>query len=372
MRGAALAIVVSLLLGCVHGQIRTFSIEPLGALEVELPRDWTVQTIREAWPPEAERADERITWRIEPPRGIELVLQISPLPADDGGRENPARIARRLDHIRASLAETSVEAELPTREIAGPGCHASFISATDRTVDQPGPDEFKYVDLGVADVGALILTFTSLSNQLPGPERAQALEIVRRARFVPSPGGLAWAATIAPNHPAILELPGHEWQVELDLPSYKLEKLEFRNPSVARLFGSDSASGVLVSAIMEPAELGESAMDHREWAYRENPFYRSEASPRRWQVGDRAFIEFTIAHPEMPGEEWQQTNRFVHLVHDGVWIRIHLSKIGFRPADEKLFDAVSDSLRIRDPSAPDRPEPVWDAALAIRRSQLRP
>src|SRR5262245_62002403 len=254
------ALIALLPSGCAHRRgLQSFELEPLGQIEFELPRGWSASEIHEG---------DRTTYRIEPGHGIELLLQLSPL-FPKKGVSTRAAVRDFTEEIRDGLAETSVEPELRVEEIAGPGCRAAYVSASDATLSGAAPGQFKYIDQGAADLGAFALGFTLLTNDRGGAGRAQALEIVRLARWLPSPGGLEWASTIAPTEPAVLSLPGRPWRLELDLPGYKLEELEFRDPQRARFLGTNRETGIIASAMLEPAQPGWTAVQYREWDCRE-------------------------------------------------------------------------------------------------------
>lgn len=57
-----------------------------------------------------------------------------------------------------------------------------------------------------------------------------------------------------------------------------------------------------------------------------------------------ALLEFQLADP--PGEPASYKSLNASLVHDGVWVDVHISKGSFKPEDQALFEAVLGSVRI--------------------------
>jgi hypothetical protein len=327
-------------LGCAQSGPRTFELGPHGWLELAIPDGWSAAT---------QVGDSGLMiHRIQPDDGSELLLQVSALAPLE--RETPAAFAEHFVRFAArELAETAVEGDLPIKELVGPGCRASYVSATDRNVDQPRPGEYRHIDQGAGDLGAFPMTFTLLTNDPVAPERAQALEIIRFARYLPSAQAAAWAQEHALIEPAILAVPGRPWRIELDLPGYALEQVEFSTRrTMVRLFANHPETGVITSAFLEPDANGWTAVQYREWSCgRAIEFCKTNVT--RSERGNLALIDYDVLPP--PGEsgtEWTQRVRHVYLIHDGYWVDVHISKLAFEPADAALFDAISDSIRIRD------------------------
>ena len=114
---------------------------------------------------------------------------------------------------------------------------------------------------------------------------------------------------------------------------------------------------MVVSAFLEPAQPGWTAVDYREWSCSEKKKLEGPRRTRFCQIdvarAERdgiALLEYKVEVdvPEgAPVDSLTQTNRHAFLVRDGVWVDVHLSKMGFEPADAALFDTVLDSIRIR-------------------------
>src|SRR5262245_58659833 len=130
---AALALLAS---GCAHRGLQSFELDPLGQVELPLPPGWSAREVQEG---------DLTIYRIEPGHGVDLLLQISPVFPKEGVASR-VFVRDLAEQIREGLAETSVEPELRVQELAGPGCRAAYVSASDGTVTAPTPGQYKYID----------------------------------------------------------------------------------------------------------------------------------------------------------------------------------------------------------------------------------
>src|SRR5262245_30108708 len=128
-----------------------------GRLQVQLPEGWKATT----QPPEA---DGGSAMRIRPDAATPLELLMTPVPVT-GDEEAIAQALRdAVEEAAKGVKETSVEKDLPIRELAGAECQTLYFTATDRTVENPTGGDFKYLTQGAASVGRFLVTFTILTN----------------------------------------------------------------------------------------------------------------------------------------------------------------------------------------------------------------
>jgi len=336
-----IAVCVLLLPAAAAAEERYFSVGPWGVLGIELPEGWTAE------PQGAEEAGGAALL-VRPAREIPLLVMLTPFPVPG----NPALLAgsleQRIDEGLQEVREIALEKEVPTRVLEGPGYRFVYVSVTDSTVEVPTEDDFKYMDQGLGVVGGLLVTFTLLTNVADAPERDQALEALRSARHL-APGS-PWRT---PEGAVRLWYPGKDWQLVLDLPGYEMPPLELSEQADAvRLEGSNPSSGMRFTLFLEKAEEGWSAADNRKhyWkSIRENlPMRRKDV--QRYEKGSAAILEFVV--PEIEGVPLDHKSLNLFLVRDGVWIDLHLSKDGFEPEDQALFDAVAGSVRFEDGPPP--------------------
>lgn len=94
--------------------------------------------------------------------------------------------------IRASLMKAGdaelpncVEKSLDIHDFKGPEASGAYYSVTDKQLPpaQPKPDDYKFLTQGYAKLAGMVLKFRVLSNQVPGEEKNDALEMIKSARF---------------------------------------------------------------------------------------------------------------------------------------------------------------------------------------------
>ncbi len=82
----------------------------------------------------------------------------------------------------------AVEKTADIHDLTGPEVSGNYFSLTDGKIsaDKPKPGEYKYLTVGYAKLGDLVLILRVVSNR-NGEEKAQALEMIRMARLTPAP-----------------------------------------------------------------------------------------------------------------------------------------------------------------------------------------
>jgi hypothetical protein len=339
---AVLGFITSILLSTLPASadlhLRTFPLGQWGQFGIELPEGWTAV----AQGPEASGG---AAIRIAPGRDVPLVLLMTPVPAATRSEEElDAAVAKLAEEVKQHIAQVAVESELTVRELRSDHCHARYVSATDKTVEKPTATDFKYVDQGGAAVGRLLVTFTILTNVKDAPERAQALEIVRSASH-----GRPRTPWLTPEGGVALSYPGKTWKLKMDLPGYDIEPTQLKEGGKGvRLSGYNKATGMIITAFLEEAHPGWTAVDHREDAWktmqRASPMDRQDV--KRSERGSMALLEMFV--PSYQGQQTNQKHVNAYLVRDGVWIDVHLSKPGFKDADVALFEKVLGSVKLVD------------------------
>jgi hypothetical protein len=146
-----------------------------------------------------------------------------------------------------------------------------------------------------------------------------------------------------------LSYPGKAWKLAMDLPGFEVDPFQVKPGGKGiRLTARNAATGMIVSAFLEDAHPGWTAVEHREDAWKT----MQEASPmdrqdvKRSERGGMALLEMRV--PTYWGREVNQQNVNAYLVRDGVWADVHLSKVGFKEADRALFEKVLASVRLVD------------------------
>lgn len=189
--------------------------------------------------------------------------------------------------------------------------------------------------------------------------------------------GLAGAAS-AQHHGedprAMLELqhvalPDQPWCLELKIPGGTSRDIDELKPDgrALRIQGSNEKTGLTVSAWIVPippdgwVTEGSGASARRRLLtpaeFRDLALKRSPAAtlpparaPTLTQSATKASYEYEA--PPFPDAPFVMHHLYVFFVHGDRWIDIHVSKTGFRPADQPSFDAIRTDARILEPFQP--------------------
>ena len=306
-----------------------FSLGQWGVIAFDLPGGWTAR-----W--QDEKAEGGPAIRVQPPSDepFSLLMTPGPHPGDTKAIEQKARDV--VEATAKKLQEVAVEKRLRLQDIQGKGMRGYYVSVTDKTVTTPTAEDFKYMDQGIAVVGRLMLTFTSLTNVADGKERAQALDIVRSARHLsPQPPWRTEDGTFA------LEMQGKPWRFTLALPGFDIGPAVPLSGGGVTIAGPNEKTHMMVSVFLEKAKPGLNAVGYRDdyWAklQKKNPLPREDVRLR--EMGEVALLEFRVPNVgNMKGADYKNLNAM--WVHDGVWIDLHLSQTPFEPEAEALFEMI--------------------------------
>ena len=142
-----------------------------------------------------------------------------------------------------------------------------------------------------------------------------------------------------------LAIPGASWALEIDTPGFDLTKSGISpDGSAAQLAAVNAANGLALSAFVEKAASEGDAKKCRDYystRMEGDPFVKGLLTT--WETNQLAFLEYTV---QTGGLDQQNMN--VYLSTNGAWIDIHISKTGYKPADDARFDAIVKSIRIND------------------------
>jgi len=213
---------------------------------------------------------------------------------------------------------------------------------TDRN---PDPGDFKYMTSVTLGLNEVLLTATVLDNDPAKPERARALEMLKAATLVG--GAVAGGATTQSTQPATTQAallhftaPSGKWQVVMDKQSFESVDEQPHDGAKAKEFSAEGKDGWMLSVFFEPAAKPGDAKIAR-------AFYldRMKKSPVHMDKlklsgdGNVAKMEYMVS-------DIQQKHANLYLVHDGVWVDVHISKMDFTSADQAALDALCRSVRI--------------------------
>jgi hypothetical protein len=142
-------------------------------------------------------------------------------------------------------------------------------------------------------------------------------------------------------------LPGKDWTLAMDLPGFLLERQDTRpDGATAMLMAHNDETGMTVFAYVtkEPKDRSVDECKRHYWGLTaSSPFRKDDV--HQVTKGEMLAVHFVI--PELQGRTIRQKNVIAYLYRDGTCMDVHLTKGPYdRQADEPLFSAVLDSIRI--------------------------
>lgn len=142
-------------------------------------------------------------------------------------------------------------------------------------------------------------------------------------------------------------LTSSDWPLELRFPKGKW-KIGIRRIEGAQtyvLFNDDQA-GLTMSFYIEPASKCATSADCRElyWS-NPGPMVRNPTGVAEFERAGFAVVRFEL--PIIPDVPVKQLNYSAHLVRDGYWVDLHLSRVFMSAGDERLLDQAVDAIRIQ-------------------------
>lgn len=324
------------------GDHHAFAIPGHGVLDIPIPKGWTVEEA-------PEEPSKPPTLRLERPNGGFVAL-LTPFfnPGDDAPAQgDSARLFAEL--ARRNALGGAAEGDIPLVPLEGQGVHGFFFEATDRALvgKDTGPEEWRHVMQGAAEVGTVVLAFTLLDNA-DGPHREALLDVVRGARHVEDAAEEGSAEMEddpgARTVPLRVEISGKPWAVLVDLPGFRMFKPRRSDDGTGVLvLGQEPRSGVVASVILRPAAGATDAAGCRD---ADLPRIRDAAELLDLEVsasGAAARASYAISAPGAP--EILQQHGHAWLERDGICANVHVSKMAPAPADADVMERILSSAR---------------------------
>ncbi len=140
------------------------------------------------------------------------------------------------------------------------------------------------------------------------------------------------------------------WVVRFPAQGYTLSLQRHREDGKGHYYMfTNATTGLNVSFYLEPAEKCATADTCREnyWRTR-HPSMANAQGVRRFERNGFALLEFHVEYrmPELKGRAVAQGHVSAHLVRDGYWVDMHLSKMPYTPKDRQTFLDFVDAIRI--------------------------
>jgi len=307
-------------------------------LELTLPASWqsTHQT-----------AGPSVTVRLSPAGSGAFVVLLTVLPVKAGAP------ASTPEGVRAVVAEqgnralsSALQDHLEITEIKGPQTIGYIFHATDRSPEK-GPGDYRESNQGAILVGQHLISVTILTHPGDSTTVDEAKRMLATARI-----GLAQDATgnsaSDPKEVYEIGLPEAGWTVALALPGYRIMAEQERPDGQGKMMqASNDRTQMIISVFVEREPGLGSSKKCRDfyWAKdRRSPIPKSEIVLS--ERDSMALVTWMVK--EFQGSRVMQRNVKAFLGHEDACVDIHLSKVNFRTSDEQLFDAVLQSIQIRE------------------------
>lgn len=343
-------------------EVRRVDVPGRGALVLEVPAGWKVETSRGLDPPLPE------VIRLEPPGGKAQVL-LSPMVISEP-EDEPGEAARLFTMMaRRKALGTEGEDAAPIQELEGASGPGYWFVATDPTPPPPpepgAPHAWRHLLRGAVAVGGIVLTFTLLDDR-PGPEREALLAMIRAARSAEPEGrtgprgpeavspadgaGERGALRFEPDPDALTEplevvAPGAPFTVLVDLPGFSMFRP--RSPEDGEgvlVLGQDSTRGVVASVTVADAA---GAGDARACRAAKLERIRASAPDLRElaeaEAGAAARASYTLE--ELRGKAIRQRHAHAFFQRDGACVDVHVSKADPAPEDAERIERILSSVR---------------------------
>jgi hypothetical protein len=155
---------------------------------------------------------------------------------------------------------------------------------------------------------------------------------------------LVWAQQPKGAPKLAITLSSEPWILAFDVKDFAVQKNELQPDGRAYLLAENQKTNVTLSVYLERVSGAATEADCDETQKQrlaENVEYKREMVATKKSAG-MTIVEYTI--PEFQGVPVQQRNLFACLPKDDVYADIHLSKVTFKPQEEKLFTDILDSL----------------------------
>lgn len=158
---------------------KEYRIKGAGVLRLAVPITWASRPRRI---PEGREVIDAIEFA--PFTGVDFLIHLELRNLGPGVTKSFDIHASLIQAANAEL-DDSVEKSVDIHDINGPEVTGGYYSVTDKryVTAQPNPGEFKYLTQGFAKLGTMLLKFRLLSNQPPGEEKDQLVEMIRSAQF---------------------------------------------------------------------------------------------------------------------------------------------------------------------------------------------
>jgi len=136
-----------------------------------------------------------------------------------------------------------------------------------------------------------------------------------------------------------ISAPNSAWEMRVPRGTWLLKEERRRADGLAFYYAfTDPKTKTNASFYIEPAEKCKTSVECRNmfWSNPE-PVYRNPQSVEQFEENGFAIVQFIV--PTIGGNKVNQLNSSAHIVRDGFWIEVHLSKLQSQTKDAAVFSA---------------------------------
>jgi hypothetical protein len=157
--------------------------------------------------------------------------------------------------------------------------------------------------------------------------------------------GLAHADVKKDGKDYVLTTTNCPWELRFPRGKWKIGIKQLEGGQSYVLFNDDK-SQLTVSFYIEPASQCETSVDCRELYWKNpGPMVQNPAGVAQFERAGFAIVRYELAI--IPNAPFRQLNYSAHLVRDGYWVDMHISKLLMSESDEKPLEQFIDAITIQ-------------------------
>jgi tetratricopeptide (TPR) repeat protein len=146
-----------------------------------------------------------------------------------------------------------------------------------------------------------------------------------------------------------ISAPAIDWTLTIDLNNFEVEENVINPEGNSRsLVATQNSLGLTASVFIEKAEGNGDYIAARKFYWdkaAKSPL--SKENLLQYEKGNIAFVEHDTKEFEGKKVDYHSVNGY--LSHNGYWIDIHVSKVGYKAEDKNLFEKIFNSVKIETP-----------------------
>lgn len=260
-------------------------------------------------------------------------MQIIPLVVtEDKVVDNEKLLKGMLEHRWKDYNNKSFDGDLSIKEFQwknGTGYYFSVSRTYSPSVDA-------YVDSVMMKYKSTIISATLLSDDADSKDVDLAFSMLKNIDI---------AERGEKDSHIKLTTNGATWS--LYFPAENMKLVQERHPYTGQHdYYRYTSPRLTASFFFEPADKGTSSTDYRENFINETPWVKNPENVKRYDLNGFSNIEF-ILHPLEDKPDVEQINVSGHLVKDGCWVDMHLSKLPYKQGDEDILTDFINTISVK-------------------------